>query len=65
MLGLALANILLGGAPAPADDVVDRGTTWYVAGASVPEPPVALALVIIAAAGMRVRERRRQRAGRV
>jgi hypothetical protein len=65
MFGLALANLLLVGAPAPADDVMDRGTAWYVAGASIPEPPLALALVFVAAAGMRVRERRRQRAGRV
>lgn len=66
MLRLALANLLLVGAPAqqaPTDDVVHRGTGWYVADASIPEPPIALALVIVGALGMRARERRRQRAG--
>jgi hypothetical protein len=68
VLGLALANLLLVGAPAPpaqapTDDVVHRGTGWHVAGASIPEPPIALALVIVGALGMRVRDRRRQRAG--
>lgn len=62
MLGLALANLLVSGTPAPADDVIDRGIGWYSASApTIPEPPVALALVIVAAAGMRVRERRLQR----
>lgn len=61
MLGLALVHLLVGGDPAPADDEVHRGTGWYTAGGTIPEPPIALALVIVAAAGMRVRERRRQR----
>lgn len=64
MLGLALVTLLVGDAPQPqpADDEVHRGTGWYAAGRSIPEPPIALALVIVGAAGMRVRERRRQRA---
>lgn len=64
MLGLALVNLLLSGEPPAVDDAVHRGTGWYSAGTSIPEPPIALALVIIGAAGMRVRERRqRRRAG--
>jgi hypothetical protein len=62
MLGLALVQ-LLAGDPQPVDDGIHRGTGWYVAGAAVPEPPVALALVIVGVAGMRVRERRRQARG--
>lgn len=61
MLGLALVTQLLGGSPAPADDVVHRGHGWYSADLSVPEPPYALALVIVGVAGMRVRERRMRR----
>lgn len=63
MLGLALANLViaLGEPPLPVDAEVHRGRGWYVAGAAIPEPPVALALVIVAAAGMRARERRRRR----
>lgn len=65
MLGLALANLLLGGDPAPVEaapveDGFHRGTGWYSTDA-VPEPPIALALVIVAAAGMRSYERRLQR----
>jgi hypothetical protein len=60
MLGLALVTLLVGDAPQPADDEVHRGTGWYSAGTSIPEPPIALALVIVGAAGMRVRERRRR-----
>lgn len=60
MLGLALVTILVGDAPQPADDEVHRGTGWYAAGTSVPEPPIALVLVIVGAAGMRVRERRQR-----
>lgn len=65
MLGLALVTQLLGGSPAPADDVVHdvvhRGHGWYSADLSVPEPPYALALVIVGVAGMRARERRMRR----
>lgn len=60
MLGLALAHQLLAGDPLPVDAAIERGTGWYAAGATVPEPPIALALVIVAAFGMRVRERRQR-----
>lgn len=59
MLSLALVNLLVVADVPPADAAVHRGTGWYSAGTTVPEPPIALALVIVAAAGMRVRERRR------
>lgn len=64
MLGLALAPLLLAAGPAAPDveEAVERGRGWYVAGASIPEPPIALALVIVGVAGMRARERRRRRA---
>ena len=69
MLGLALANLLLSGDPAPVEAApVDveagfhRGTGWYSTTA-IPEPPFALALVIVGVAGMRAYERRLQRRG--
>ncbi|MCY0989074.1 hypothetical protein OV203_18200 [Nannocystis sp. ILAH1] len=62
MLSLALVNLLVVADVPPADAAVHRGTGWYSAGTTVPEPPIALALVIVAAAGMRVRERRRNAA---
>lgn len=61
MLAFALlGQLLLGAHVQPADDVLERGRGWYIAGATVPEPPIGLALVILGAAGMRLRERRRQ-----
>lgn len=70
MLAFALmGHLLLGPHVPPADDTFDRGRGLYIAGATIPEPPIGLALVILGAAGMRLRERRRQqihgsRAGR-
>lgn len=64
MLGLALVTQLIGGSPAPVDEVFHRGHGWHSPDASIPEPPYALALVIVGVAGMRARERRmRRRAG--